>query len=111
MDENKDKPSNIVEFIPREEWEKQLSATANSGGLDRPISLPRELNRRRVVSAFMDAFELLGGTPKLVLWAEENYTDFIKLYARLLPSQASQGLSEDPEKIIKHVLPRSALDE
>lgn len=100
----------VIEFISREEWEKQLSAKANDGGGQ--ITLPRELNRRRVVSAFMDAFELVGGVPRLVEWAANplNYGDFLKLYARLLPSQANSELPDGNEKVIKHVLPRSKLD-
>jgi len=103
-----DEPSNIVEFIPRETWEKELSAQAQGEG---QIRLPRELNRRRVVSAFMDAFELVGGTPRLVEWANENYTDFVKLYARLMPSQSAESLPGDNQKVLKMILPKTALDE
>lgn len=31
------------------------------------------------------AFDLTGGIPRLTRWGHENYGDFIKLYARLLP--------------------------
>jgi hypothetical protein len=103
--------TNIVEFISRADWEKNLSVKANEGDLAKPVSLPRELNRRRVVSAFMDAFELVGGTPRLVEWANENYTDFVKLYARLLPSQSSESLPDNQRKELIMVLPKTALDE
>lgn len=111
MDEEKQNNStNVVEFIPRETWEKQFAVESQKEG---KLSLPRELNRKRVVSAFMDAFELVGGVPRLVEWAaqDENYGDFLKLYARLLPSQASSDLEPAAERVIKHVLPRSKLDE
>lgn len=101
----------VVEFIPREEWEKQLAAKAEG---DTRLNLPRELNRKRVVQAFQDAFEMTGGTTRLVEFAntnDENYATFIKLYSRLLPSQASADLVEDKETILKHVLPPSKLDE
>jgi hypothetical protein len=99
---------NIVEFIPKEEWDRTLSAEAQKDG---PIKLTKELNRRRVVSAFMDAFELVGGTPRLVSWADENYTDFIKLYARLMPSQSAESLPGESKKVLQMVLPKTALDE
>lgn len=108
---SEDKETNVVEFISRDQWEKQFAVEAQK---DSPLKLPRELNRRRVVSAFMDAFELLGGTPRLVSWADasdENYGDFLKLYARLLPSQASTEIDAAKERVIKHILPRSVLDE
>jgi hypothetical protein len=100
----------VVEFIPRDQWEKQFEVEAQK---ESPLRLPRELNRKRVVSAFMDAFELLGGTPKLVDWAQasdENYAAFLKLYARLIPS-AQPGDMTEAQKYIGHVLPRTKLDQ
>lgn len=35
--------------------------------------------------AFINAFELIGGVSRLVMWADQNPTEFYKLYARLLP--------------------------
>lgn len=103
--------SDVVQFIPRAEWEATLATEATR---DTPLKLPKELNRKRVVSAFMDAFELLGGTTRLVEWAnrnDENYTNFVKLYARLMPAQADTLIFEDEKKTILHILPRSRLDE
>ena len=71
----------------------------------------KDFSRAQVVSAFHNAFELIGGVPRLALWAHSNPSDFFKLYARLLPSQASSALGESNELIIKHVLPRGPLDE
>lgn len=101
----------VIQFISREDWEKQFAVESAKDG---PVRLPRELNRRRVVSAFMDAFELVGGIPRLVTFAssnDENYATFLKLYARLLPSQSDATLDASTEKVIKHILPRSKLDE
>jgi hypothetical protein len=100
---------NIVEFIPRDQWEKQFAVEANS---TKPLS--KELNRRRVVAAYMDAFELIGGTQGLVDWAirsEENLTNFYKLHARLLPSQAVELDDSAQKKFFGHVLPRTGLDQ
>jgi hypothetical protein len=38
---------------------------------------------------FLRAFEGLGGATKLQEWAQENLTEFYKLYARLLPTESS----------------------
>lgn len=100
----------IIEFIPREQWEATLAAESRRDG---PVKLSKELNRRRVVSAFMDAFELVGGVPRLVEWAaqEQNYGDFLKLYARLMPSQAVELDDQNAKKYVGHILPKTSLDQ
>jgi len=90
---------------------KELSGLATSGNGVSRISVPRELKRQRVVNAFQDAFELIGGVPRLAHWADTHPTDFYKLYARLLPAEASKKVTHDGGVVIKHVLPRGPLDE
>jgi len=100
------------EELLRQDWEATMSRIANSGAPGTRLSVPRskDFSRKDVVQAFSDAFELIGGTPRLALWAHHNEGDFYKLYARLLPSQASSVLGEANEMVIKHVLPRGPLD-
>lgn len=92
---------------------KELSGLATSGNGVSRISVPREVKRQRVVNAFHDAFELIGGVPRLAHWADSHPTDFFKLYARLLPAEASKqgNAAQDDRPTIIHVLPRGALDE
>jgi len=71
----------------------------------------QDFSRKEVVKAFQRAFDLIGGIPRLALWAHENPTEFFKLYARLLPSQASPALGEANEMTVIHVIPKSSLDE
>ena len=116
----------LVQFIPAEEfeaedaeqeeheiitddWEKTMAMIAEP---NTRLVIPRnkDFNRKQVVTAFSNAFELIGGVPRLALWAHANTSDFYKLYARLLPSQASSALGEANEIVIKHVLPRGELD-
>ncbi len=89
---------------------KELTKLATSGNGVSRISVPRELQRKRVVNAFQDAFELIGGVPRLAHWADQSPSAFYKLYARLLPTTAQQQLEHSGEIIIKHVLPRGPLD-
>jgi len=65
----------------------------------------RHLRRVDVVNAFHTAFEMIGGIPRLALWADANPTEFYKLYGRLLPSQSSAELGDDPVLTIQHALP------
>jgi len=90
---------------------KELTKLATSGNGVSKISVPRELQRKRVVNAFQDAFELIGGVPRLAHWADQSPSAFYKLYARLLPTTAQQQLEHSGEIIVKHVLPRGPLDE
>jgi hypothetical protein len=95
------------------EMSKEISGLATSGNGISRISVPREVKRQRVVNAFHDAFELIGGVPRLAHWADTHPTDFFKLYARLLPAEASKAGAgvQDERPTIIHVLPRGPLDE
>jgi hypothetical protein len=106
-----DQPENQNELVVSEDWEVQLATLAEKGTGRLRVPRSGDLNRKQVVSAFMNAFELIGGTPRLALWANDNPKDFYKLYARLLPSQASAALGESNELVVRHVLPRGALDQ
>lgn len=66
---------------------RDLQALLNRGLTSK--SLPRNLRSQRASAAFAQAFELIGGVPRLALWADRNPDKFFQLYARmlLLPSQ------------------------
>lgn len=93
------------------DWSSTMSQLAN--GNAKSITIPRAagFNRAQVVQAFDNAFHLIGGVPRLAIWADENPKEFFKLYAKLLPSQSSSSLGESTDIVIKHVLPKSKLDE
>jgi hypothetical protein len=65
----------------------------------------RGITRADVIQTFSLAFEMIGGTPRLAVWADTNPSDFFKLYGRLLPSSSSAELDGDQEIIIRHALP------
>lgn len=102
-------PGTQVE-VETTDWEQTMQRIAQPGTR---MQVPRnsDFTRKDVVQAFTNAFELIGGTPRLALWAHANESDFYKLYSRLLPSQASSALGEANELVIKHVLPKGPLDE
>lgn len=87
-----------------------LEEMAESGNGVTRLSIPREVKRAKVVNAFHEAFELIGGVPRLAHWADQSPSAFYKLYARLLPTQANQQLEHSGEIRIKHVLPKGPLD-
>lgn len=42
-------------------------------------------------TALTDAFDDLGGVPSLVLWGQENRTEFYKLWSKLVPKDVKVG--------------------
>jgi len=98
-----------VEFVPAKTYEERMATLAKGDG--KVVRIPREVSRKEVVGTFQECFEMVGGVNRLAMWADENPTDFYRLYAKLLPSQSSTALGESNELVIKHVLPRGKLDE
>lgn len=100
-----------IEFVTREEY-LQMEQTLSQAAEEYPKVeriLKKEFNRREVVEAFRDAFELIGGVTRLAVWANQNPTEFYRLYAKLLPKETEH--TGQSELVIKHVLPPSKLDE
>lgn len=79
----------------------------------RSISVPSNsgFSRKQVVEGFHNAFEIIGGVPRLALWANENYGDFVRMYSKLLPSQNSSALGESGKIEIELKVPGSRLDD
>ena len=47
----------------------------------------RLLEMKSPGQAVKSVFELIGGVPRMALWADQNPTDFYRLFAKLIPSQ------------------------
>ncbi len=77
------------------------------------VVIPRNptFNRKEVVQSFQSAFELIGGVPRLALWANENPNEFYKLFGKLLPSSNSSALGEQSKLVIEMAIKPGALDE
>ena len=61
-----------------------------------PIPRSGRFSRGDVVNAFASAFELIGGVPRLALWANNNPTEFYKLFGKMLPSATQVELISAP---------------
>jgi len=85
-------------------------AARNSQKLNR---VPRNAkNRERFLNAMAEAFEIVGGVPRLALWADANLTEFYKIAGKQVPALVQQGLqinANGPVTIVS-ALPRSPLD-
>lgn len=72
-----------------------LSDIAKKSITEKPkINLDKRIDtkaaRERLEQAFHNAFEAVGGVPRLIYWADANYGDFIKMMAKLMPQQILQ---------------------
>lgn len=115
------KPTSAVSNISAETLEKLASRDhdiRNSGVIDifeqHLPQIPKDYvfkprDRKFVEDALHAAFDLTGGVPRLVKYAHENYGDYIKLFARLLPEAQKQ--EQGPAVVqVFHNVPASALD-
>lgn len=50
-------------------------------------NLPSYARTRNVREQFQFAFELIGGIPRLAMWADKNPDKFYSLYSKLIPAE------------------------
>jgi hypothetical protein len=104
--------NSVIPFMSKEEFDSMnqtLQALADGNSKVTKIT-KREFAKQKVMDAFHDAFDLIGGVPRLADWAHQNPTEFYKLYGKMLPAGASIDVNHDGQIIFKHVLPPSKLD-
>ena len=71
-----------------------------NAGKGRKKGVPNRLTKS-AKEAFACAFTGLGGARRLQAWAEENQTEFYRLYARLIPvEQQVTGADGSPLRVI-----------
>ena len=58
-------------------------------------NVERVFSRRQIEQAFIESFEMIGGVPRLAIWAnkEENYGQFLALMMKLAPKEAQSTLA------------------
>jgi hypothetical protein len=95
--------------LPIDDWETRMAELSQMPS----IRIPRKANRRKaqVVDALNDAFELIGGAPRLALWADTNPTEFYRIWSKLAPKDICATVESNAELKIVHVLPPGKLDQ
>lgn len=56
----------------------------------------KRVNRQSIVEEFNEVFQLIGGVPRLALWADKNPSQFYTLYSKLLPAAIKAEMSLPP---------------
>lgn len=62
---------------------------ANLAQLAEATRLPSYTKTRNVRLQFQHAFELIGGIPRLAMWAHQHPSQFYALYSKLIPAQVT----------------------
>ncbi len=81
-----------------------------------PERIVRIASRKQIEQAFLDTFEMIGGVPRLAIWANDpkNYKVFLNLLAKLFPKgledkgdqgQVFQYLSNVPQSPLNRQSP------
>lgn len=73
---------------------------------------PKQASRNtRLLEAIQETFELIGGVPRMAVWADNNAGDFYKLLGKQIPGMVQQLNFNGPTQInITPALARSPLD-
>lgn len=61
----------------------------NLNTLAKAPQLPSYVKTRNVREQFQHAFELIGGIPRMAMWAHQNPDKFYSLYSKLIPAQVT----------------------
>lgn len=103
----------VVQTLTTEEYEEQqkleqelnqIAAVPKTNGALK-FTRSTKVTRQDVVTAFTNAFQMIGGVDRLALWADQNPSEFYKLFGKLMPPAASDILDGTREFIVRHVLP------
>ncbi len=68
-------------------------------------SLPAALKDSKAAKAFQQAFEMIGGVPRLALWADQNPSKFYQLYSKMVPITAEVAAKTEHTVIVKYSNP------
>ena len=74
--------------LQRQLTDRQRKKDANS-------NVERIWSRKQIQNAFQETFELIGGVPRLAIWANEpnNYGKFLELLMKLAPKDTGRDLA------------------
>lgn len=115
-------PSEHMDIVPKDPALTQFMSPEDFGTMGQTFSdlaesgksltrLPRrDFSRRQVLEALDEAFQLIGGVPRLAMWAHVNPTEFYKLWGKTIPAASQMEVMGKLTHIIRPALPRSALD-
>jgi len=71
---------------------------------DEKSNVERMWTPKQIQNAFLETFELVGGVPRLAVWANEpeNYESFLKMLITLAPKGAAALLGERQGQVLEY---------
>ena len=94
----------MADLVPVEPTEKVLAR-------HEPASLPGQMARHHPIHGLFGAvFEKVGGFARLAVWADENYTDFVRVFARMAPPPSADVTVRQMNIQINSEIKETALD-
>lgn len=73
----------------------QAQLTDRQRRMDAKSGVQRIFSRKQIEQAFIETFEMVGGIPRLAIWANDpaNYKDFLMLLMKLAPKDTGAALA------------------
>jgi hypothetical protein len=108
-----DEESALTQFVSKDEFGEMGEVFNELADKSRGITrLPkRAFDRQRVLQSLDEAFELIGGVPRMAIWAHHNPTEFYKLWGKTIPQSNMLDVMGKIEHHILPALPSSPLDD
>lgn len=75
---------------------KELTALLQRG--IHAAKLPRALRTQKAAESIQTVFEIIGGVPRLAMWADEHPKDFYTLFARMIPQTIAPVVADLPKE-------------
>lgn len=74
---------------------------------------PKKKKSDRIQDALLQTFELIGGVPRLAVWADLNLDKFYNLFGKQIPGlvQQQNNFNAPTQIIVQSAIPVSALDD
>jgi hypothetical protein len=69
-------------------------------------ALPPVLRTSKAARAFEQAFELIGGVPRLALWADRNPSKFYAMFSKMIPATVQGNIQKDIKVTIAWASPQ-----
>lgn len=91
------KPNELgpVEGPAQDEVPEYAEILRRAADAPRKFPIPRTVSRKHLEQAFLTSFELIGGVPRLALWADTNPGAFYSLCSKLFPQHVESKFKAD----------------
>lgn len=82
----------VVSPSMNEEFMAQINGKLSARQLQDRSPVSQVFTRKQIEQAFIESFELVGGVPRLAMWAhdQENYGDFLSMLIKLAPKDMGE---------------------